>query len=137
MEGKDTTLGPSWDEARWHSRRNLSAWLMGLLMGATLVFAFGCAAPRNLDISTLDTPASYARSTTFFPDAFQQVPAPVGPRWYHSRNDTGREVFAGYEVFEESTVVTRDTTRLNVYNGRVRDNSRTWSTSETIRVRVR
>ncbi|MEM9753817.1 MAG: hypothetical protein AAF916_10600, partial [Planctomycetota bacterium] len=103
MEGKDTSprtaIGPSWDEQRWASRRNLSAWLIGLLMGAMLVFAFGCSTSRNLDLSPQATAASYGRSATFFPEAFQQVPAPAGTRWYHGRNDAGLEVFAGYDVF--------------------------------------
>ncbi|MEM1099103.1 MAG: hypothetical protein AAGH92_09975 [Planctomycetota bacterium] len=137
MEGKDTTLSPTWDEARWASRRNLSAWLLGLLMGAILVFAIGCTTPRNHDVSVNTNPAAHGRSVSFLPAELGYGTSYSGPRWYDHRNDQGLEVFAGYDVFEESTVVTRDTTRINVNDGRVRDNSRTWTTSETIRIRVR
>ncbi|MEM8783832.1 MAG: hypothetical protein AAGE65_13385 [Planctomycetota bacterium] len=136
MEGKDTSPGPTWDEARWASRRNLSAWLMGLLMGAILVFAFGCTTPLNHDVSLNENPAAYGRSVSFLPEE-TGTPAYAGRPWYHARNDVGLEVFGGFDVLEESTVFTRNRTRLHVNNGRVRDNSQTYSTTETVRVRVR
>ncbi|MEM1446707.1 MAG: hypothetical protein AAGF84_11670 [Planctomycetota bacterium] len=137
MEGKDTILGPSWDEARWASRRNLSAWLLGLLMGAILVFLIGCSTPRNLDVSVNANPSGHGRSVSFLPTELGYGPSYAGPQWYDARNDTGLEVFAGYDTFEESTVVTRNESRLRVNNGRVQDNSRSYTSTETIRIRVR